>query len=97
MYLAENLPKALVPKYYGSVDNLIEDAYRALLNLKPGLKVEMAVEIYRNKEVSLWKAADMAGTTVEEFKEILRSRGFRIEVGGSKEESERRIYRATGD
>ena len=39
MYLSKSLPRVLVPKYYKSVDNLIEDAFRALLNLKPGLKV----------------------------------------------------------
>ena len=34
------------PKYYKSVDNLIEEAYRALLNLKQGLKIEVAIELY---------------------------------------------------
>jgi len=41
MYLTESLPKFLIPKYYKNLDNLIEDAFRALLNLKPGLKVEI--------------------------------------------------------
>ncbi|MDF1534298.1 MAG: hypothetical protein P1P69_07335 [Methanosarcinaceae archaeon] len=37
----------------------MEDAFRALLNLKPGLKVEMAIELYLKAEVSLSKSAEM--------------------------------------
>ncbi|MBA7541895.1 hypothetical protein ES705_34211 [subsurface metagenome] len=46
MYSAESFQKVLVPKYYKSRSALIEDAFRALLNLKPGLKVEIGVELY---------------------------------------------------
>jgi len=79
---------------YHSREDVIADAIRVLLESKPQLKVEIAVDFYKNKEVSLWKAAGMAGMTLEEFKEILSSRGVRIEVGGSKNESERRISEA---
>lgn len=90
MYLTESLPKVLVPKYYKSVDNLIEDAFRALLNLKPGLKVEMAIELYLREEVSLSRAAEIAGTDIESFKEILKMRGLKVSTYiGSKEEIER--------
>lgn len=81
---------------YRSREDVIADAIRVLLESKPQLKVEIAVDFYKNKEVSLWKAAGMAGMTLEEFKEILSSRGVRIEVGGSKNESERRISEAIG-
>ena len=50
MHLSRSLPRVLVPKYYNSVDNLIEDAFRALLNLKPGLKVEIAIELYLKRK-----------------------------------------------
>jgi len=82
---------------YRSREDVIADAIRVLLESKPQLnKVEIAVDFYKNKEVSLWKAAGMAGMTLEEFKEILSSRGVRIEVGGSKNDSERRISEAIG-
>ncbi|MCD4845370.1 MAG: UPF0175 family protein [Methanosarcinales archaeon] len=87
MYLSKNLPGVLVPKYYKSVDNLVEDAFRALLNLKPGLEVEMAIELYCREEVSLLKAAEIAGMDMEEFKEILKGRGLKVSSYiGSKEE-----------
>jgi len=90
MYLTENLPKVLVPKYYKNMDALIEDAFRALLNLKSGLKVEMAVELYLREEVSLLKATEIAGMDLESFKEVLKSRGLKVRSYiGSKEEIEK--------
>jgi predicted HTH domain antitoxin len=89
MYLSKSLPGVLVPKYYKSVDNLIEDAFRSLLNLKPGLKVEMAIELYLREEISLSRAAEMAGTDMESFKDILKARGLKVtSYIGSKEEIE---------
>jgi len=89
MYLSKSLPSVLVPKYYNSVDNLIEDAFRALLNLKPGLKVEMAIELYFREEISLSRAAEIAGMDIEDFKEILKVRGLKVtSYIGSKEDIE---------
>jgi predicted HTH domain antitoxin len=89
MYLSKSLPGVLVPKYYKSVDNLIEDAFRALLSLKPGLKVEMAIELYFREEVSLSRAAEIAGMDIEGFKEILKMRGLKVtSYIGSKEDIE---------
>jgi len=94
---SEEINALLRMNLYHSKEDIITDAIRALLESKPQLKVEIAVDLYKNKEVSLWRAADMAGMTIEEFKEILWSRGIRIEVGGSREESEMRISKAVGD
>lgn len=89
MYLSKSLPSVLVPKYYNSVDNLIEDAFRALLNLKPGLKVEVAIELYFREEISLSRAAEIAGRDIEDFKEILKVRGLKVtSFVGSKEDIE---------
>ena len=81
-------------KSYGSRDAVISDAIRALLVLKPGLKVEVALDLYKNGEISLWRAAEMAGLCLEEFKELLASRSIRIEVGISNEDSLERLRKA---
>ena len=86
MYSAESFQKVLVPKYYKSRSALIEDAFRALLNLKPGLKVEIGVELYQRGEVSLSKAAEIAGVNVVQFKEILTHKGVTRGVGSGVEE-----------
>ena len=56
--------------------------------------MEVALDLYKNGEVSLWKAAEMAGLCLEEFKELLASRSIRIEVGASNEESQERLSKA---
>ena len=81
-------------KSYGSRDAVISDAVRALLVLKPGLKIEVALDLYKNGEISLWRAAEIAGLCLEEFKELLASRSIRIEVGASNEESLERLSKA---
>ena len=81
-------------KSYGSRDAVISDAVRALLVLKPGLKIEVALDLYKNGEISLWRAAEIAGLCLEEFKELLASRSIRIEVGTSNEESLERLRKA---
>ena len=81
-------------KSYGSRDAVISDAVRALLVLKPGLKIEVALDLYKNGEISLWRAAEIAGLCLEEFKELLASRSILIEVGTSNEESLERLRKA---
>ncbi len=85
--------RALVKSgYYGSVDEAVKDAFRTLLNVKPDLRTVAAVELYKEEEVSLGKAAEIAGVTTIEFKDILADRGIRREVGSrSVEELERGV------
>lgn len=78
---------------YKSKDDVISDALRALLTLRPGLKVEIAIDLYRSGKVTLWKAADIASLSLEEFKGVLASRSIRIEVESSEEESMKRLSR----
>ena len=90
----EEINSLIRTKSYSSKDEVISDALRALLVLKPGLKTEIAVDLYKTGKVSLWKAADVASMSLEEFKEILASRSIRIEVGGSTQESLERLKKA---
>ncbi len=67
--------------YYTSIDEAVKDAFRTLLNAKPDLKTVAAIELYKDGTVSLGKAAEIAGVTTIEFKDILADRGIRREVG----------------
>lgn len=97
MEIVEDGINALVRQnIYSSKDAVITDAIRALLELKPNLKIEIAINLYKNKKISLWKAADTAGLEMEEFKEILSARNIKIEIDGTKEDSKKRIKRALG-
>jgi predicted HTH domain antitoxin len=87
----EELNALLSADIYRSKDDVISDAVRALLTLKPGLRIEIAVDLYRNGKVTLWKAAEIASLSMEEFKEVLASRSIKIEVSGNREESRNRL------
>jgi len=60
---------------YNNKKEMLNDAYRSLLRDKPSLKKEMAVSLYKKERVSLSKAAEIAGMSQEDFKEVLRERG----------------------
>ncbi len=81
---------------YHDENSLLSDAFRALFEIKPELKTEIAIDRYRKGKVSLWGAARDAGCRLEEFKEILRSRGIAIKVSSTKQESEARLKRVFG-
>lgn len=61
---------------YKSKKEFMEKAFRALLEKKPRLKIELAIEKYKAGEASLNKAVEIAGLSPEEFKEILKERGI---------------------
>ena len=92
----EKIDSLIRTKSYSSKDEVISDALRALLLLKPGLKTEIAVDLYINDKVSLWKAADIAGMSPEEFKALLASRSIKIEIGGSEEKRMKALDKYVG-
>lgn len=96
MYLEKEMNSLIELKFYKNRKDLVRDAFRALLELKPSLRIEAAIDLYRKKDVSLWSAAEMAGMSLEEFKEILEGRGVRVEVSSRSEESERRLKKVFG-
>lgn len=97
MEVIEDEINALVRQnIYNSKEAVITDAIRALLELKPNLKIEIAINLYKNKKISLWKAAETSGLAIEELKDILSARNIKIEIGGTKEESKKRIEHALG-
>jgi len=62
-------------KYYPSISETIKDAFKTLFATKPALKIISAIHLYTNDDVSISKAAEIAGVSIEEFKEIMASRG----------------------
>jgi len=65
---------------------VVQDAMRALLSERPQLRLELAIHRYRNEEISLAKAAALAGVSWERMREILLSRGVQPRLGPETEE-----------
>ena len=63
---------------YESEGDVIQDGIRHILRSHPEYKIEIAVEKYKQQGVSLGKAADIAGISLEEMKEILKDRGISL-------------------
>ncbi len=73
--------KALVKAgNYSSELDVIKDALLSLFRENAQLKVSTAIELYKKGEVSLSKAAEVAGMTTIEFKDILGKRGLTREI-----------------
>ena len=91
----ENEIRALVKGgYFRSKDSFIEESVKYMLVSRSDLKINAAVEMYRSKDVSLAKAAEVAGMSIFEFKDILKTRGIKMVVEApSKEEIDSQIKR----
>ena len=63
-----------------------------MMSSRGDLKINAAVQKYSSGEVSLGRAAELAGLSIFEFNEILKARGIKIVVAApSKEEIDRQI------
>ena len=73
--------KALVNAgHYSSELEVMKDAIRSLFRNNAELNVNAAIELYKEEEISISKASEMAGMTTIEFKEILGKRGIIREI-----------------
>ncbi len=71
----------LKAKLYTTEEAVIQDGLRHLLQARPELRLELAVYRYQNEDISLGKAANLAGVSFEQMKEILRQRGVQLRLG----------------
>ncbi|MDZ7289407.1 MAG: UPF0175 family protein [candidate division KSB1 bacterium] len=72
---------------YKTRDEVISDAIRnLLLNNKP-LRLEFAIDLYRTDEVSLGRAAEIAGINRWDFQEVLRERQIPVLVEADSAEA----------
>lgn len=73
-------------KLYESEEAVIQDSLRYLLQARPELRLELAIYRYQSEDISLGKAANLAGVSFEQMKEILRSRGIPLRLGAETPE-----------
>lgn len=76
--------KLLIPYYYKSEEALLDEAFRIIIRNNPRVRIELALELYKNKKASLAKSAEIAGLTTVEFKEVLADRGIKREIEGDE-------------
>jgi len=85
----------LIPKYFKNKTELLNEAVKLILRSNWAIRVELAIDLYFKEKVSLAKAAEIAGVTTIEFKDILAERGYkRVVEGDTIEEIDRKIEEA---
>jgi predicted HTH domain antitoxin len=88
-------PKELVDlALYKDEQEVIDEGVRYILRSHPEYRIEIAVKRYKEEAVSLGRAADLAGISLEEMKEVLRSRGVALKGPESKAEIKEDAKRA---
>jgi predicted HTH domain antitoxin len=84
--LREGMEGLIRAGYYRNREALLEDAFRTMIEVKPSVKMDMAVELYKSEKVSLSRAAEIAGTSLEGFKAFLELKGIKRIVSAPSEE-----------
>ena len=79
---------------FRSKTEVVKEALRLLFATRPQLNVEAAVQLYREGEITLGRAAEIAGITRWEFETLLMDRGIaRSVTSDPTEELERQVER----
>ncbi len=60
---------------------VLRSALRALFQAQPELRRQMVIRAYTSGEISLGKAAELLGVSLEEMKDILSESGAEIHLG----------------
>lgn len=88
-------PKELVDlALYKDEQEVIDEGVRYILRSHPEYRVEIAIKRYKEEAVSLGKAADLAGISLEEMKEVLKTRGVALKGPETREEIKEDAKRA---
>lgn len=78
----DNIRAVVEAGYYSNRSEVVRDALRVLFETKGHLRQAAAIQLYQDEEVTLSKAAELAGMNVLELKEILADRGIPIRTPG---------------
>ncbi len=80
----DNIRAVVEAGYYSNRSEVVRDALRILFETKGHLRQAAAIQLYEDEEVTLSKAAELAGVNVFELKEILADRGIPIRTPGGQ-------------
>jgi predicted HTH domain antitoxin len=68
-------------RLYKDEQEVIQDALRYLMRGRPDLRVRLAIHRYETEELSLAKAASVAGVSWAQMKDILIAHGIQPRLG----------------
>ncbi|MBN1886712.1 MAG: UPF0175 family protein [Thermoflexales bacterium] len=68
-------------RLYRDEESVIQDALRHLLRARPDFRIQLAIHRYQTEEISLAKAASLAGVSWAQMKDILAERDIQLRLG----------------
>ncbi len=68
-------------RLYSSEEDVVRDALRHLLRARPEARIQVAVHRYQTEDISLARAASLAGVSWVQMKEILLEKGIQPRLG----------------
>jgi len=68
-------------RLYNSEEDVIQDGLRHLLRARPELRIQLAIHRYQTENLSLAKAASLAGVSGAQLKDILLEHGIQPRLG----------------
>ncbi len=71
---------------YANQDEIVADAIRNLLLNNRSLRLELALELIKYDEVSLSRAAEIAGMDRWQFQAVMTERGIKLMIEGESAE-----------
>ncbi|MCI0692418.1 UPF0175 family protein [candidate division KSB1 bacterium] len=77
---------------FKSREEVIRDALRHLTQAHPEYRTRLALYRYQKREISVGKAAELAGVSFEQMKEILVQRGIQPGLGPETLEEAKKEY-----
>lgn len=76
-----NVQEFVDARLYPNAEEVIQDALRHLLRTRGDLRVQLAVHRYQVEELSLAKAASLAGVSWAQMRDILIEQGVQPRLG----------------
>ena len=74
----EEIEGVIEAGYYSNKSEVVRDALRLFFEQKQMLRMSASIEMFKKGKVSLVRAAELAGVTSIEFKDILAERGIKV-------------------
>lgn len=76
----KNLAATVSAGLYPNVGQALQEAVKTWLAVKPNIRLEVSVELFKNNDVTLERAAGIAGINRWLFQDILMQRGIKVVI-----------------
>ena len=74
---------------FKSKEEFVEEAVRTYLAARKDVRILLAATLYNEEKISLGKATEMSGVSIEEFKDYLKKKGMSRKISNISKSKEK--------